>query len=207
MYLIKNDLKVPELKTRFPDLIESFITTDALKQKRKVNVFAEEDNWISIKEIKEKFSSGIDARSMAWIFNRGLATLGVLHGLGIRHVAINPSNFFIDTQNHNIKITNFCFASSGENLSLIDIRYKNLYPPEIFQKLVFFSTDLYMLTDLVQNITKEIPDKIRVFFRSLKILNPNRRPNDCFEVLDNFKNILKELYGEPKWFEFDKNVS
>lgn len=149
---------------------------------------------------------------MAWMFNRMLSSLGAVHSIGCVHGGVNLSNFMIEADTHNGLLVDFCYSTEiGGRIKAIVPRYKNYYPPEVLNKReVGPFTDIYMaavcmLVLLGGNINQKtfpgcVPKHIQYFLKSCLIENPNRRPNNAFDLHSEFRDTLKELGWNLKEF-------
>ena len=201
-------------RAHFPTLVEHFLLRDAAGAQRHTNVLSAEAGYVSLAEVLRAYPGGLDAADAAWMFNRVLAALGVTHGLGIVHGAVTPSHVLIRPDDHNGMLVDWCYGVPiGEPLKAISPPYAADYPPEaLAQQPATPATDLYMAARCMARLlgghptTLELPGSvprpIRALLSACLLPAPQRRPDDAWQVLDDFHEILGRLYGPPRFRPF-----
>ena len=206
---LARELALNRLRPHFPTLLESVRMRTAGRAEHRVNVLVAEADTVSLQEIIAAHPGGIDPADAAWIFNRLLAALGTVHDLGLVHGAVLPPHFLVREHDHNGMLIDWCYAVEvGKPVPAIVPTYEPFYPPELLQKRgVTPATDLFMAAmtmsallggDLLYGtLPARVPPAIQALLRTCLIPNPQRRPQDAWELFDAFQEILIELYGPP----------
>lgn len=202
------------VRAHFPTLIEPVQLRDVAGVQRHVNVLAYEQDYIPLAEIMRLYPAGIDAADAAWMFNRILAALGVIHQLELVHGAVTPDHVLIRVDDHNGLLIDWCYSVPvGEPLKAMNLAYRADYPPEVpARQPATAATDLYMAAccmvrllggDLATGAMPDrVPKAIQRLLRSCLLPAPHRRANDAWELFDEFHTVLGQLYGPPRFRPF-----
>lgn len=192
----------PSLGDYLPEFKDSLTIRSKGKRARRANIFSYSPNYITLKEVGEKFSEGLDGRHIAWIFKRCLVCLGLNADAGIVHTAILPEHILINPQNHGGKLIGWTLSKKqGEKQNLIVKGRKMFYSPRILNKEgVSLWDDLYMLAKCMISISKELPKPIDNFLLSLLMEGEIRHPWDLHE---DFDKVLLKVYGLPKFIKLE----
>jgi hypothetical protein len=206
------------LRAHFPTLIEQVMLRDAAGSQRQINVLQHEAEYVSLAEVLKTYPNGIEAADAAWMFKRILAALGVIHSLGIVHGALTPDHVLIRLADHNGMLIDWCYSVPfGEPIKAVSPAYVDDYPPEVqARQPASAATDLYMAarclmrllsgaqsgTDPSRVLPDRVPKPLRNLLRSCLLASPQRRPNDAWELFDDFEEILHRLYGKPVFRPF-----
>lgn len=204
----------------FPNLVDSFTFEDSGDHiRRGINVFAEElDELYSFAEVNSAYPNGIDPKDMAWIFRRVLVGLGFAHQNGIIHGAILPENIFIQPEKHGLVIKEWSYAVvepevSSEHLLAVPANYESWYPAEVLRKeLVTPALDIYLGSrnmvqllggdPLLGKLSDVIHPRLRNFFRGCLLPSANQRPQDAWNLLTEFDELIEGLWGPKKFHPF-----
>jgi serine/threonine protein kinase len=208
---IRNESPIKEFKiiNHIPNIIEHFEINSA-GIKKQVTVFKRLVGYYSLSQVKNKYSNGVDAKTAVWIFNRSMAALMATHQSGYIHGAFTPDHFMIGAEqangqlDHNGILVDFSYSvKRNTKIKAIVPRWKEMYPTEVLEKLnVNFSTDIYMSAKTILYIAeRNLPKPIDNFFRWCT-MGVKHRPQNAFEVHEDFKGILKTIYGEPRFHPF-----
>ena len=195
----------------FPTLVESFPAQDKIA--KRVNVFTYEPaDFYTGEELHSKIPE-LTSRHLAWMFKRLLTAIGFVHRAGYIHGAILPPHIRIQTKSHGIQLTSFSHAvNKGEKIKTISGKYKEWYPPEVLAKEAAIpETDIYMAAKCMfylagvdpnkpANIpATQIPIPMQRFFQSCLLPGAKMRPDDAWALHDEFDELLKTLYGKPRF--------
>ena len=195
------------VRAHFPTLVEDFLLADVTGSRRQVNVLSEEVSCVSLMDVIRAYPAGIASGDAAWMFNRMLAVLGVTHNLGIVHGALVPTHVLIRPGDHNGMLVDWCYSvPAGESLKAISPQFADFYPPEVLERRpATTATDLYMAarcmvrllggTRGTRDLPAGVPRPMRALLDACLIPAPARRPDDAWQVLDDFREILARLYG------------
>ncbi|HLV97974.1 MAG TPA: hypothetical protein VKT82_04785 [Ktedonobacterales bacterium] len=199
-----------------PQLVDSFDYHDpSSPAARRVNVLAfETGQYFSLQEVRAHYSKGIDPKDMAWMWRRLLIALGFAHASGVIHGAVLPTHVLIQPEQHGLVLIDWSYAVShpamGEHIPAISSDYQAWYPPEVLAKETPTpSTDLYMAAlcmiyllggdPLTGTLPDSTPPRIQAFFRGVALKKPAQRPQNALTLLDEFTNLIQQLWG-PRTF-------
>jgi len=197
----------------FPQLLDSFVLKNG-KSNRRVNVMPMYSEYRSMNDIIRAFPKGIDFRDMVWMFKRTLVGLGYAHREGFVHGAVIPPHVLVHPIGHGAKIIDWCYSVTGKGrIKAISPDYKLYYAPEIFKKEnVSGATDIYMAAKCAISIIggnvednsmpDSVPQQIQNFLKGCLFASQSKRPNDAWEVHDEFNELLKKVVGKSKYRPF-----
>jgi serine/threonine protein kinase len=188
-----------------PTIFESFDIRNKGKEKLNVNVLDYYDGYVSLSRILEVYPDGIDGRHIIWIWKRILMTLGFVHKHKIVHGCLNLDNILINPVEHSLIIIDWCYSvSEGESLVLIDSKYKDYYPGEVFKKeSVNSDLDIYMSAKCMQAIFDKMSPHIYQLIRSALIQNKSSRYKNAWDVYDIIVDCADKIYGKSKFIELN----
>lgn len=200
-------------RKRIPPLLDSFEIQQG-KEKRRVNVFVPFANSVSLTQVHEAYPV-LDVRDAAWIFNRMIDGLFVLHNHGRLHGAVTPDHFLIEPATHLGMFVDYCYSlKAGDTIKAIaNDKWRAFYPPEVFEKKpAGYGTDVFMAAscmiyllggDVIRgNLPAAVPRPIAGLLRACRMHHVSRRSDDIFELHKEFNEVLKALYGPKKFREF-----
>lgn len=200
----------------FPDLTDSFIFEDNNRVRKSINVFAKKpDKFYSFSEVKSAYPDGIDPKDMAWIFRRVLVGIGFAHQSGVIHGAVLPENLFIQPEKHGLVINEWSYSVTEPKGHLLAVSgdFENWYPPEVFKKepatpgpdiYLGAKNMVYLLGGDIRsgNLPDNIHSRLRAFFRDCLLPSPNQRPQDAWDLLQEFDQLIERLWGSKKFHLF-----
>jgi hypothetical protein len=208
----KNDLLKNEYKnimkyckaagtTHYLDLINTPCESFQVNGKT-INVFMYESGYFNLEDLYKKMER-LDGVHIAWIFNRLLAGLGLIHRIDIIHGAILPSHILIHPITHCIKIIGWGQnVNNGEVLRNGSSIWKHFYPLEVVNKKpVGPGTDIYMSSMCMAWLNTRLPEPMMKFLKSLQMPGLKMRPDDAWSLQNEWNEILKKVYGEPIYHE------
>jgi hypothetical protein len=211
---IERALEGQLVRAHFPTLVEHFLLPDTAGVRRHTNVLRAARGFVSLAEVLRAYPHGLPAPDAAWMFNRVLAALGVVHNLGMVHGAVTPAHILIRPADHNGMLVDWCYSVPvGEPLKAISRPYAADYPPEVAAKQAATpATDLYLAARCMvrllggdgdpQSLPAGVPKPIRALLRSCLLASPQRRAGDTWQLFDDFHEILGRLYGPPVFRPF-----
>ncbi|MCE7985297.1 MAG: hypothetical protein DYG89_29335 [Caldilinea sp. CFX5] len=202
------------VRAHFPTLIEAVQLRDVAGVQRHVNILAYESDYVSLAAVLRAYPTGIAAADAAWMFNRLLAALGVVHGLGLVHGAVTLDHCLIRLHDHNGLLLDWCYSVPiGETIKAVNLAYTADYPPEVHARQpATAATDLYMAARCLLrllggdpttgDLPAHVPKPIQLYLYSCLLPSPHRRANDAWELFDEFQTILGQFYGPPRFRPF-----
>lgn len=211
---IERTLQGQAVRAHFPTLIEAVQLRDVAGVQRQVNVLAYESDYVSLAAVLRAYPTGIAAGDAAWMFNRLLAALGVIHGLGFVHGAVTLDHCLIRLHDHNGLLLDWCYSVPiGATIKAVNLAYTADYPPEVqARQPATAATDLYMAARCLLRLLggdptsgvlpAHVPKPMQLFLQSCLLPSPSRRANDAWELFDEFHTMLGQLYGPPRFRPF-----
>jgi hypothetical protein len=193
-----------------PDLAESFKAFDGFP--KRVHVFRYEPGFYTLEQVHEQHPA-LDGRHLAWVFNRLLTVLGFSHGQGIVHGAVLPCHVLIHAANHGLRLVGWGQSvETARPVNAISTRYKDWYPPEVLNKQPASpATDLFLAArcliylaggDPVRDrMPDAVPAPVQRFVKACLLEGARMRPHDAWELLEEFGELLRRLYGPPTFHE------
>lgn len=191
---------------------------------RYVNVLESLEGWLNCVEIRNRIS-GVDGRTLVWMWKRLLGILSHVHGNRYIHGAILPPHVLYFPENdavdkdirvHAVRLIDWCYSIKRKpgipaKLDIWCSKYKNFYPPEIKTK-VGRRTDLFMgamtMLYLAGGNTEDyiwpssIPNSLAVSVSKCLRTEYNKRPTSAQEHLKDFTEVVKKEYGSSKYHTF-----
>jgi serine/threonine protein kinase len=180
-----------------PDLVESLALNDG--PPKRVNVFQYRPGFFTLEQVHARHPA-LDGRHLAWIFKRLLTVLGFAHRQGIVHGAVLPCHALIHPGDHGLQLVGWGQSvASGRPLAVIPPRYRDWYPPEaLTNRPASPATDLLLAARCLTYLAGgTMPAPMRRFVSTCLLEAPRMRPGDAWELLDEFDELLRRLYGPP----------
>jgi serine/threonine protein kinase len=202
------------VRAHFPDLVESFQLRDTNGYTHYVNVLRSATGTVSLEEVMRAYPNGIAAADAAWMFNRMLVCLGLVHGLGIVHGAVVPAHILIRPDDHNGMLIDWCYSVPiGKTIKAVSPPHVADYPPEVSaRQAATAATDIFMAAGCMVRLLggdpatvalpPRVPRPIAALLRACLLPSPWRRPDDAWGVYDDVQEILGDLYGPPTFRPF-----
>lgn len=196
-----------------PKVVERFRSQD-----RYVSVFEYAPGFVAARDLRIHFPDGLQAEHIAWIFNRTLEVLGFVHSQGIVHGAVLPTHLMLHPDSHSGRLVGWTHAVSiGESIGVASREYLDWYPPESHRKeCASPATDIYMAAATMvwlaggDPLRRTLPDSFPVELHNilLECLRhaPHERPSDAWELHERLADVLRKLYGPPKFHDLWKTT-
>ena len=187
----------PQHRAYAPKLIESFTHEDTDRVRRTANVLQRLDGFVPIADIGRR----VDPRDAAWMWRRLLVALGWAHRAGVVHGAVLPSHILIHPQEHGLVLIDWCYAvAPGSRIPALVSKYRDLYPPEVTAREgASAATDIYLATQSMIRLIDRPPAALQRFADGCCLARPRMRPDDAWQLLAEFDELLEDLYG-PRTF-------
>jgi serine/threonine protein kinase len=194
-------------EAHIPGLIESFRIDGKVTNVIKTWKF----KTYNLDQVNIQYTDGLNPRHIGWMFKRLLAAIALAHKTGVVHGHIIPTNYLVCPEDHNGLLIDWCGGGEVGSVSTFMVpQYQDFYAPEIWHsKPIGFYTDIYMAAKLMiyalggnpvrNQFPGTTPKLIIDFLRGCVIHTPSKRPQDAGKVLNDFVDVLEEVYGAPKW--------
>jgi hypothetical protein len=192
----------------FPTLCEHFAMRDRIT--KHVNVYVHEGGFYTLEEVHRRHPM-LDGRHLAWIFNRLLTAIGAAHLCGWLHGAVCPPHVLVQAENHGMKLVGWGQGVRiGERIASGPKGYLPWYPKEVKEKQpATTSTDIYMAALCMKWLSGDdlggVPAEMGRFFRSCLLEGPGMRPDDAWDLLEDFDALLKRIYGRRRFHRLEMN--
>jgi serine/threonine protein kinase len=187
-------------------------TTGMLRQ---VTVLTYVDGLFTLKEVKDVYPDGIDAKDMAWIWRRLLIALDFAHTNKVIHGSVLPAHILIHPEQHGVVLIDWSYAvldPAGTHtwISAISSTYRAWYPAEVFtREEPQPGLDICMagkcMIDLLggdpqqHSMPASVPWQIQSFLKGCTLPRSDQRPQDARVLLKTFDELLEQLWG-PRTF-------
>jgi len=198
-----------------PECFDSFLYDDGHATPRQVNIVSRQPNVYSLEEIHAKYPRGIDPKDAAWLWRKLLIAIGFAQARGIIHGAVLPPHVLVEPSQHGLILDNWLYAvyapiEPAPCLRAIVSAYEAWYPPEVFDKQpplpgldIFMGARcmLYLLggDPLTGELPTTVPKAMVSFFRGCLLPAPHHRPQQAWNVLNDFTQLIERLWG-PRTF-------
>src|SRR5207248_2026999 len=132
---------------------------------------------------------------------------------GVIHGAVLPCHVLVNAPSHGLQLIGWGQSvARSHRIKTIPTRYKDWYPSEVLKKQPAGpATDLFLAArclvylaggDPVANWMPEaVPRPLRRFLAACLLESARMRPDDALALLDDFDELLRGLYGPPKFLE------
>ena len=194
----------PKHRAYAPRLIETSTHEDAAKVRRTATILERQRGFVSLAEVGNAYPGGIDTRDAAWMWRRLLTGLGWAHRAGVVHGAVLPEHVLIHPGEHGLVLVDWCYSvTPGGIIPALVTRRRADYPPEVPAKQpATAATDLFMATGLMLRLIKDPPAAVRRFAAGCRYDAPRMRPQDAWRLLEEFDELLADLYGPRRFRAF-----
>ncbi len=170
-----------------------------------------------------KLSTGVDGRTLVWMWKRLLGLLSWVHHHGYVHGAVLPPHVMYwpdgskkDERTHTLRLVDWAYAlnyKTQKKLIAWVPDYRDFYPPEVIKKSTIGpATDLYMAAATMiylaggdvktKKFPSRIPAQISAVIKKCLQDNYNKRPQSMGEYFDTFAATSVDVYGPRKFHEF-----
>jgi len=198
-WLEKERIFVRKNKDKYiPGIIDSFFITDN-GRRYQVLVMPYVEGYVSITDILNAYPDGLDPRDAAWIGRRIMGQVVLAKELEVVHTSIIPDHLLVNVHSHDpLHIGWGHSIKEGEKLSLIISKWKDNYPPEVFdKKRLDEKTDVFMAGQMMVSLfgKNKYPESVRkVLLKSID-LSPSKRP-DAVKTLSEFTYVIRNEWGK-----------
>ncbi len=195
-----------------PRPVETFVVPGAGRG-RQIHVFAYREGFYTLEAVLRRHPAGLDGRHLAWIFKRMLAVIGFAHTCGLVHGAVLPVHAMVHAENHGLELLDWIHAVPiGRPLRLVPAKYRDWYPGEVFQrKGAGPATDIFLAAKCLLYIAggdpvtgrwpESVPAEMNQFLGTCLYESPRMRPQDAWDLHEEFDELLGRLFGPPKYHQ------
>lgn len=193
-----------------PELVTRFRTAD-----RRLALVFEALDGVTLSQLRERFSDGIEPRHVVWIFRRSLSVLGYAHSQQVLHGNLTPDHLLIRPRDHNLWLLDWTRAIAEPSLRGQEFRMIHpIYgPPEAHRhRPALPSSDLYSLALCMvfalggrsgqRHPPAATPDPLARLLEFMLKESPVQRPQDAWELYNQLETIRDDLYGPHRFVEF-----
>lgn len=197
----------------FPRLIDSF-TIRGTVGRRQAIVVPLYNEHVPIWRALATYPLGVDFRDVTWMFKRMLVAIGSAHRAGLAHGAVLPRHVLVHPKEHGAKIVGWTHSVPlGKPLRSISADNRAYYPPELLTKSPTTpSSDVYMAAMSAIALMSggkpdpsalgvDVPPPIARFFKGCVDKRPGARPQDAWDLHEEYDRLLLEVIGKPKYRE------
>ncbi|MEO1666485.1 MAG: molecular chaperone DnaJ [Chloroflexota bacterium] len=166
----------------------------------------------SLADIRKHYPDGVDAKDMAWMWRRVLTLLGFVHEQQVVHGAVLPSHILVHPELHGVLLIDWAYASTeGAKITAISTACESYYPQEVFKKETpTAALDIYMAARSMLYLmgsddgkqTGNIPHRIYKFFEWCTLDGQRMRPQAAWPLLEEFDELIENLWGPRQFHEF-----
>ena len=195
-----------------PTMIETFTVNGDDGVMLQGNVLKFYKEFYTLAEVISAYPNGVDPRNMAWMWNRILEVIGFAHRNELIHGAVIPDHILVHPVFHSAKLIDWCTALESGRVKLMSVANEAYYAPEIpAKKNVTTATDIFMSAQCmirllgaknIEALKSDIPQPIKRILKSCVVPAISKRPDDAWELRDEFEQVLEKLYGKRSYCEF-----
>jgi len=200
---------MPPVRDGIPVLRDSFSISGRFK--RNANVINKMQGFLTLEEVKRRVKS--DPRMLVWLFKRTLILLGWAHNLGVIHGAVLPPHIMVfpdnatpdrDARKHTIRLIDWCYSVGKDRtrLSALVPEYESFYAPEILDRKLTTSSDVYAAAKTIQFLG-EVPDPLSKILERALDKTPSKRYKNTNEIFNEWVVAAEAAYGPPSWSKFE----
>lgn len=198
-WLEKERIFVRKNKDKYiPGILDSFFINDN-GRRYQVLVMSYIEGYVSVTDILSAYPNGLDPRDAAWICRRIMGQAVLAKELEIVHTSITPDHVLINVRSHDpLHIGWGHSVKEGEKLSLIINKWKDIYPPEVFEKKrLDEKTDVFMVGQMMISLfgKNKYPESVKKVLLKCVNLSPSKRPN-AVKALSEFTHVIRNEWGK-----------
>lgn len=192
---------------------EAFAYKPAGERKARQGIaFTRMPNLYTLTQVREHYPGGVSAKDAAWMFRRLLMALGFTHQMGIVHGAVLPEHVLIEPDLHGLVLIDWKHSVPvGGVMTAIPSGHQEFYPDEVMSKEpATAATDIFMAAQVMRYVMGMdaarpemlVPRQIRSFMRGTALPVQSRRPQDAFELKDEYDELIERLWGPRRFRPF-----
>lgn len=183
-----------------PKLLDSFEASG-----RRANITTFDDSVMPLSTIRSRLPNGVPFRHVVWMMNRLWSALGYAHTKNVIHGAVLPNHLLYRLNDHGLQLIDWTasvrFPDDHGHIPYASRAYRTFYPPEVFKKDAYPTTDIYMAARCAIYAADSIPARFRRLLEWCTAESPFARPDNAWDVLDRWKTIAEQEFGKPSFVE------
>lgn len=199
-----------QLQAYIPKPLDSLAINDDF-----VSVLELPQGLYTLGEVRRRYPKGLKILDFAWILKRLLIAVGFEHANGFIHGSLLPETVYIHPQEHGLVLDNWsCARAFG--MAPTQKPKTDWDPPEPLATQVGPEVDIYQIGRLAQyllgadvpewKLPTAIPEALMDFITSLLANNPLSRPNDAWELIEEFDFLMGPRSFRPLEMEERKEI-
>lgn len=213
--LLSNTATFDHVSPYVSEYIEAFGYRPAgTRQARQAIAFRATPNLYTLRQVREHYPLGVNAKDAAWMFRRILYALMYVHTNDVVHAALTPDHVLIEPELHGVVLIDWKYAvDAGERLVALPSGARGMYPAEVLDRQpVTRSVDLFMAARCMayvlggDPVTGELPSKqprqIQAFLNGTALARASARPQDAASLRDEFTELIERLWGPRRFRPF-----
>lgn len=187
----------------FPALIEQIRIRTGSKRRTALAFERPVGRWFNLAQVHAQYPGGVNAKDVAWMFQRALYALGVAARQGLVHGAILPEHILIEPDEHGLMIVDWKFAvEAGSVIRRIPSGSRGWYPQEVLKKEPATTrVDIYMMARVFDWLV-DPGARLRMFFKGCTQSSPALRPDEPWALRDEFIDLIERLWGQRRFRKF-----
>ncbi len=161
-----------------------------------------------LSDVLKAFPNGLDPRDASWMFRRLLLGLGAQHRAGVVHGGIVPPNLLLHLEFHGLVLTEYTSSvliGEDEKVPALARGWEGVYPSEVVsvKTTPTAATDIYMAAKMMELMCgDQAPRQIRAFLKACTVKDQDKRPDDAWQLLEDFTALIERLYGPRRFRVF-----
>lgn len=185
-----------------PEPVGSFASEGRL-----VSVHRFRDGFFTAGQLRTWHSPGLEGRHIAWMFNRTLEVIGFVHRCGWVHGGVLPPHLLFDPQSHSLQLIGWIHAEPIDlPLTVVPREYESWYPDRSKRcAAASAATDIHLAAKSMiwlaggDPLSNELPDHFPKGLATFLKGCTNGRQQEAWAVHEQFRELLEDLYGPPKF--------
>lgn len=213
--LLSNTATFDHLSPYVSEYIEAFgYRPGGQRQARQAIAFRATPNLYTLREVRERYPLGVNARHAAWMFRRLLYTLMYVHTNDVIHGALTPDHILIEPAQHGLVLIDWKYAvDAGGKLVALPTSARGMYPPELLDKQpATRGADLFMAARCMAYVMggdpatgllpARQPRQMQAFLNGTALARAKGRPQDAAVLRDEFTALIERLWGPRRFMPF-----
>jgi hypothetical protein len=161
-------------------------------------------------DVRRAHGDALEPAHAVWMWKRVLESLGFLHASGFVHGAVLPAHLLVHSVDHGVVLAGFSRAvRPGEALPAFSRDARAFYPDDVHGgAAASIRTDLAMSARAMLHVLGgdplHAPTRVPApFARLLETTAVTPWANDAWALVDDAKQIARDVFGPPKFVPFE----